>query len=885
MIVYVCWIVRGDMTQARKAYEGTCCPSADLCADYFDPVCDQFGNFYANDCIFDFHKCAQRRSGGPLIIIEGRGEQACANAIAAAAAKQQTKNNKKNNNLNNNIKRNNEEQVVNNGRLLISKPPPCHFFCDETIAPVCDSQSRTHKNRCKFELTACRINSRGIISALHIVKEGPCRIEENNFKKFPRANSVRRLAPPHNYFNNINNGDSNNQRITNSKRKLLSSFESFNVEKNDGIQKISPQWITGPAASPVNQHQLDFPPKQMFNDQVQKHQMQQGHQQCDMCRDEGPFDQIVPVCDNTNRTHKSVCLFAQWNCERRLRGEEENVFVHVGECNQVSPIFVSNEEDCPSKCSHQLRPVCDSNGITHPNLCAYKLYRCLQRKSGIKSTGWLVSLRECATTTSTSSHDHNVSNNKNTLIPSQHSKQPLKSIECPDEPNCEDEVEENKIQQICDSDGRVHKSTCLFAHAHCLAAKTGKALRIIECPPQLQNVSTTISIPTIPTSTSSQQKQISTKLVPKISANFASMPPHLTTTTSKTLINTQEEKQKILDCERRWHDCGESPKDAYCGSDLITYRNFCAIQKASCLDSQIEVLFKGECERCLSNPCLAKRNTAEEDNNDSFYVCDQGGETKSKCEFEVLRCIYEIKFGYNITAAYQGKCCPSIESCTGGPETQPICDTNNSRHSNWCSFEVAKCRSIKIHHKPLEERECSINNTERRKENIEEREEETGQQHEADVHSSAISQQLLTSSSNTDVLQNVSVELLSVDQLICSDKYEPLCASDGRTYRNGCHLERHNASVKDKNESSPLRVLYPGECCPEVKCQDNYLPVCDSEFTTHSNFCQFSHQRCLAERTTAQNLTIISLTKCDLKNDNVSSLLRKSLTNDSFNLS
>uniref|UniRef100_A0A914M5Y8 Kazal-like domain-containing protein n=1 Tax=Meloidogyne incognita TaxID=6306 RepID=A0A914M5Y8_MELIC len=148
MIVYVCWIVRGDMTQARKAYEGTCCPSADLCADYFDPVCDQFGNFYANDCIFDFHKCAQRRSGGPLIIIEGRGEQACANAIAAAAAKQQTKNNKKNNNLNNNIKRNNEEQV-NNGRLLISKPPPCHFFCDETIAPVCDSQSRTHKNRCK----------------------------------------------------------------------------------------------------------------------------------------------------------------------------------------------------------------------------------------------------------------------------------------------------------------------------------------------------------------------------------------------------------------------------------------------------------------------------------------------------------------------------------------------------------------------------------------------------------------------------------------------------------------------------------------------------------------------------------------------------------------
>jgi len=72
-----------------------------------------------------------------------------------------------------------------------------------------------------------------------------------------------------------------------------------------------------------------------------------------------------------------------------------------------------------------------------------------------------VSLRECATTpqlASTSSHDHNVSNNKNTINPPQHSKQPVKLIECPDEPNCEDEVEETKIQQICDSDGRVHKS-------------------------------------------------------------------------------------------------------------------------------------------------------------------------------------------------------------------------------------------------------------------------------------------------------------------------------------------------------------------------------------------------------------------------------------------
>lgn len=38
--------------------------------------------------------------------------------------------------------------------------------------------------------------------------------------------------------------------------------------------------------------------------------------------------------------------------------------------------------------------------------------------------------------------------------------------------------------------------------------------------------------------------------------------------------------------------------------------------------------------------------------DDKMFVCDQSGETKTKCEFEMLQCIYEAKFGYNITKAY-----------------------------------------------------------------------------------------------------------------------------------------------------------------------------------------------------------------------------------------
>lgn len=47
----------------------------------------------------------------------------------------------------------------------------------------------------------------------------------------------------------------------------------------------------------------------------------------------------MPICDNFNQTHQSLCKFARWNCERRMSGLEERVLVHIGVCNPHSPIF------------------------------------------------------------------------------------------------------------------------------------------------------------------------------------------------------------------------------------------------------------------------------------------------------------------------------------------------------------------------------------------------------------------------------------------------------------------------------------------------------------------------------------------------------------------
>lgn len=64
----------------------------------------------------------------------------------------------------------------------------------------------------------------------------------------------------------------------------------------------------------------------------------------------------------------------------------------------------------------------------------------------------------------------------------------------------------------------------------------------------------------------------------------------------------------------------------------------------------LNIKFLGECEQCLNNSCPILSQA--EEINDEMFVCDQNGETKSKCEFEMLRCIYKLKFGYNITRAY-----------------------------------------------------------------------------------------------------------------------------------------------------------------------------------------------------------------------------------------
>ncbi|VDM23691.1 unnamed protein product [Toxocara canis] len=248
----------------------------------------------------------------------------------------------------------------------------------------------------------------------------------------------------------------------------------------------------------------------------------------------------------------------------------------------------------------------------------------------------------------------------------------------------------------------------------------------------------------------------------------------------------------------------------------------------------------GECRECLPQPCpLANENLAE-----SNFVCNQNEQTELKCEFEMLRCIFGKKYGYNVSpayvrlfspqidlirfyntpffpfcavvltvtsslaTAYEGECC--FTSCPG--RWQPVCDSRNVTHElqNLCEFGIHRCLAERLENANI-----------------------TISRYQACEHEHCARR--------------------------CSQLYEPVCASNGETYRNECELN-NVICVRNKKispERKPLCKRYlAGECCGEIKCDPIFSPVCDSEGKTHANRCEFRKAACLTKKLSGETLTV-----------------------------
>lgn len=93
-------------------------------------------------------------------------------------------------------------------------------------------------------------------------------------------------------------------------------------------------------------------------------------------------EELNPICDNYNRTHRNPCLFQIASCEQAQMGGFPLKIGHFGICGKPKVSLAT--EDCPETptCSTEFQPVCDTEGKTHTNPCLFNHARCLARRQG-----------------------------------------------------------------------------------------------------------------------------------------------------------------------------------------------------------------------------------------------------------------------------------------------------------------------------------------------------------------------------------------------------------------------------------------------------------------------------------------------------------------------
>ncbi|CEF59452.1 Agrin [Strongyloides ratti] len=633
----------------------------------------------------------------------------------------------------------------------------CNYNCmNNKYEPLCDNKNSTHENYCKFKLFNCHLRQQNKIER-EIVYSGSCKNIENL---------------------NINNG-----KIITSKNPTAKIVLNISPKTNNYFNRDS--YYSLPKSEKID----------IVND-------------CTLDDCNNNWD---PVCDTKNITHKNECIFNVYKC-KILKQDNNSLYdisiAHKGICNERkisrkdNNIVTENiyKNECLT-CNDEdgIFPVCDNKNVTFPTLCTLARTNCIRRFQGKEETV-LVHIGKCMEYSPVFD---------------------LKNEKCPS--NCLKEY-----KPVCDTNNMTHPNLCIFQMYNCEQRKRKnynvswlKSLK--ACPENIIESSTTI----LPLTT--MEVEILNEKELEESGNII-LCPHLTCGNETSYICDSEgqihqneclfQKARCIAAQNnivlrplpdemcRNEECiskeCDDEIDYICGSDFKTYKNLCELEKGKCRNKKLEALFHGECEKCFKKQCPV----LEDSDDDSFFVCDQNAETRSQCEFEMLRCIYEIKYGYNITEAYSGRCCPNDDSCS--IDHQPVCGSDKQTYKNMCFFEVAKCRHEKINSlgslNILSEQSCAIYFKE---------------------------------------LNQLKPNCTRIDKN-CSNDYQPICGSDGITYINECHF---NKKICTEGKENDIHQQYNGECCQSAdECSLIWRPICDSNRKTHPNLCYYEEKRCLAER-------------------------------------
>ncbi|VDL72773.1 unnamed protein product [Nippostrongylus brasiliensis] len=207
----------------------------------------------------------------------------------------------------------------------------------------------------------------------------------------------------------------------------------------------------------------------------------------------------------------------------------------------------------------------------------------------------------------------------------------------------------------------------------------------------------------------------------------------------------------------------------------------------------------GKCEECLASPCPPAPVNA----TDEHFVCDEDGNTRTVCEFQMLSCIVERSLGTNISVQH-------LENCRGAKLEMPQVTTAH----------LGSCDGVKGVVRGVSSEESS-------------------------------------SSDESDEDDKKRSEGISNCPTTCNNIYSPVCGTDDVTYTNLCQMR-----LKQCRKGTTIGLAYKGECCT-MDCPNNFSPVCDDRGITHQNLCTFGKERCIVEKVTGRNITISKFDVCD----------------------
>lgn len=258
--------------------------------------------------------------------------------------------------------------------------------------------------------------------------------------------------------------------------------------------------------------------------------------------------------------------------------------------------------------------------------------------------------------------------------------------------------------------------------------------------------------------------------------------------------------------------------DPVCGSDEKTYSSECEFNCAKKLNPLLDLLSRGECVTVEVNTLPVEREEKIQELNECVCtlildpVCGSDGTTySSECDFNCAK-----RINRDLEIVKKGECyeiqnlpieriekIQEVHECLCTLEFDPVCGSDGKTYSGECELNCAKRlnRDLQI----ISRGQCVEVNT----------------------------------------LPIERVEKIQDDQTCaCTFVYDPMCASDGRTYPSQCEFD----CAKQLN--SNLEVISRGQCVEVNKlpvqsdnvciCKMNYEPICGTDDKTYSNRCMMN---------------------------------------------